>query len=262
MSKGVVIYAYNSTFNYVKAAEFAAKQARKFLGLPTTLITDVMPDSDAFDDVIIAQNNAPEAIRSIRLPNGSVEMDWRNQTRSSAYDLSPYDQTLLIDADYFMFNSSLKPVFESNLEFACYDEIVDVTLLTHPQQRLSPVTQQMCWATVVYFTKCEYAKAVFEMMETIRDNWKYYAMLYNFRVEMFRNDYALTIALHALNGFNGEYARLPGKLHSAFSNVDVTKVRIEDDSVTIVLEWSNGLTMIKDTNLHVMNKVAMEKFYE
>lgn len=258
MSKGVVIYAYNSTFDYVKSAEFAAKQVKKYLNLPVTLITDTDTGPDIFDTVINAPNNAAAASRAISTPDSQqVQFTWKNQNRASVYDLSPYDQTLLIDADYFMFNDSLACVFDTDLEFACSDEIVDVgTMITVPT-KLSSVSLQMCWATVVYFTKCDFSESVFAFMRLIRENWEFYAMLHHFDPELFRNDYALSIALHTLSGFDRTYTRLPIKLHTIFTQTEIIEVR---DS-TVVFEAMSGINKITDTNLHVMNKTDWEKFY-
>ena len=261
MSKGVVIYAYNSTFDYVSAAEFAAKQVKKYLNLPVTLITDTDTGPPVFDTVINAPNYAPPAERAVANDDKQQrQFDWRNQNRMSVYDLSPYDQTLLIDADYFMFNDSLKCLFDTDLEFSCADQIVDLTRpIDAGEYRVSSISMRMCWATVVYFTKCEFSKAVFAFMEQIRDNWQYYAMLYNFDGGLYRNDYSLSIALHALSGFNNQtYTRLPIKVQTLFPVSDILEVR--DDEVVIAAQES-GITKVKATNIHVMNKLSWEKFY-
>jgi hypothetical protein len=258
MSKGAVIYAYNSTFDYVKSAEFAAKQVKKYLGIPVTLITDTDTGPDVFDTVINKPNKSPAATRSI-VTSGSEQLrfEWKNQNRASAYDLSPYDQTLLIDADYFMFNDSLKCLFDSDFEFSCSEDIVDVASHITTPVRVSSISMQMCWATVVYFTKCKFSESVFSFMETIRNNWQYYSMLYNFNSDLFRNDYALSIALHALSGFDRHRTRLPIKLHTIFTSIEILDVR--DDEV--VFATHSGINKIKGTNLHVMNKIDLEKFY-
>lgn len=257
MSKGVVIYAYNSKFDYVSAARFAAQQVRKYLNLPVTLITD--KDTHGFDTVIINPLQVTEKNRGFQNPDGSVTVTaWHNQNRSTVYELSPYEQTLLIDADYFMFNDSLSHIFDTNSEFACFNEINNLAAQNTPV-RLSSISISMQWATVVYFTKNELARSVFEFMEAIRDKWEYYSLLYSFNGNLFRNDYALSIALQTLTGFSpSAFDRLPGKLHSLFSNIDILEVR---DNGEIVFATQNGISKIKDVNIHVMNKIAMEKFY-
>ena len=259
MSNGVLIFAYNSTFDYVAAAKFAAKQVKAHLGLPVTLVTDEELSDPVFDCVIV-KPKVEHTPRFYRNADDIVtEVQWFNKNRASAYELSPYDNTLLIDADYFMFNDSLRHIFDTQTEFACFAEINDVAVEVTQQARLSECSIPMQWATVVYFTKSEFAKSVFDFMEIIRDNWEYYSLLYNFRSTTYRNDYALSIALQALSGYStSAFNTLPGKLHTIFTHVHVPKV-----TPTYVVVAHNGSTIkISNTNLHVMNKQAMEKFYE
>jgi hypothetical protein len=255
---GVLIYAFNSKFDYVKSAEFAARQAKKFLNLPVTLVTNVDAQSSAFDTVINVDSEQ-STLRRYKADDGSIiETQWFNQARTTAYEVSPYDKTLLIDADYFMYNSSLAPIFETNEEFLCYDEIVDLTGLEPEQFRLNKTSIPMQWATVIYFTKCEFSEAVFTFMNKIKENWEYYALLYNFRSHQFRNDFALSIALQALSGYSTKnHHSLPGKLHTLFS--DVTIKSVTDSEIVYIWPGNAGKTI--NNNIHNMNKLSLDLFY-
>jgi hypothetical protein len=255
-SKGVLIYAFNSNFDYVRSAKFAAKQVKKFLNLPVTLVTD--ENIDGFDS-IIKIDKGKCSIRSYRTSDGKTEsLEWFNQNRTSAFELSPYDQTLLIDADYFMFNDSLKVMFDTNSEFACFKEINDVSNIVSEKSRLSQISIPMQWATVIYFTKCNFSKSVFEFIEIIKNNCNYYSLLYGFNNATYRNDFALSIALQALSGYStNNYNQLPGKLHTILSFIDIIEVKENN----IVYFWNNELSRIINTNVHCINKKALEKFY-
>jgi len=256
MSKGVVIYAYNSTFDYVSSARFAAKQVRKYLDLPTTIITN--KSVDGFDNVIIAEVGESPQRGFQNSDNTITTTQWHNTNRSSVYDLSPYDQTLLIDSDYFMFNDSLKHIFNTDSEFACFDKINDLTGQTPDIITLNDISIPMQWATVVYFTKNPFAKSVFDFMQHIKSNWEYYTLLYSFRSGLFRNDFAISIALQTLSGYSTKnHDVLPGKLHSLFSMIDIKEVR---DNSEVVFVWNNKISKISGTNIHVMNKQAAGKF--
>lgn len=259
MSKGVLIYAFNSNFDYIKSAEFAAKQVKKFLNLPVTLVTNTEVDSEYFDNVIIFED-ATSTPRQYRTDDGQVlHTKWLNSNRTSAYNVSPYDQTLLIDADYFMFNDSLKCMFDTDSEFACFNKINDVTGEEKDLIRLSEISIPMQWATVIYFTKSDFANAVFDFMEIIKKNWDYYSLLYSFRSGTYRNDFALSIALQTLSGYSTQnFNKLPGKLHTLFSHVSVSRVSEGE----VVFAWNNQLSKVVNTNLHCMNKLAVDKFYE
>ena len=57
-----------------------------------------------------------------------------------------------------------------------------------------------CWATVMYYKKSRYAELIFAMWRHVQDNYIYYCGIYNIPNIPYRNDYALSIATHMLNG--------------------------------------------------------------
>jgi len=259
MSKGVVIFAYNSKLDYVSIATIAAQLAKKHLGLPVTLITDTEDvDTSVFDQVIIQKSNS-RGERVFKFATRTERTVWHNQNRSSAYDLSPYDQTLLIDADFLMFNNSLASLFDTDLEFACYNHVHEITGWESLQRgaRVGYPGLHMQWATVVYFTKCQLAEAVFGFMDTIKQNYNYYSGLYNFSTELFRNDYTISIALQTLTGYSeNNFTPIPGKLVSAATPVEIAQVRPNGE---IVFTWTESdgvrkVTRVRNTNVHIMNK--------
>ena len=260
MSKGVLLFAYNSKIDYIGIATIAAKLVKKHLGLPVTIVTDT-PDVDpsVFDTVIVKNLTGNSFERVFKYSTHSERTPWHNQNRSSAYDLSPYDQTLLIDADYLMFNNSLGKLFDTDLEFACYDYVHEITGWDGLQigARVGYPGIHMQWATVVYFTKCPLAESVFSFMQTIKDNYSYYSSLYNFTTELFRNDYTLSIALQAMSGYGAKnFTSIPGTLISANTACDILEVRPNGE---IVFTWQHGsnprkVTKLKDANIHIMNK--------
>ena len=257
MSKGIVIYAFNSTFDYVKSATFAAKQAKKYLGLPVTLITNKAVKGKVFEKVIVIDDESKSSRQYRAVGDEVIDVLWFNKSRTTAYQYSPYDQTLLIDADYFMFNDSLKVMFDTDVEFACFDKINDIMGEEQDVIRLSEISIPMQWATVIYFTKCPLAQGIFTFMGKIKNDWEYYSLLYNFSSPTFRNDFALSIALQALTGYSIKNLNcLPGKLHTIFSNADIVKV--ENNKVVCS---KHELTYVINTNVHCMNKLALDKFY-
>ena len=53
MTKGVLLFASNNkSVDYVKQATFLAKRIRKYMDLPTSIVTDTDIESDVFDYVI------------------------------------------------------------------------------------------------------------------------------------------------------------------------------------------------------------------
>lgn len=261
MSKGVLIFAYNSSLNYVEMATVAAKLVKKYLDLPVTLVTNSIEVTDqVFDNIIILDLGESKFERVFNFGSSKEKVIWHNQNRSSAYDLSPYDQTLLIDADYLMFDDNLKYLFDTNLEIACYNRVVDITGSNHLQMgaRVGFPGIPMQWATVLYFTKNKLAMSVFDLMKIIRNNYLYYSAAYNFDPQLFRNDYALSIALQALTGYNTKkFTVIPGPLMTANSSVALTEVRKSGELIFRWKQQNNSKSLmirLRDTNIHIMNK--------
>lgn len=252
MSRGIVIFAYvNGPIDYFDIADIAAGLAKRHLDLPVTLVTNVERQPKYADNVIITETPDTRDYRTF----GDLKTEWLNGNRASVYDLTPYDQTLMIDADYFIMNDQLMKLFDTDLEFACYDKVCDVTGNTAFEQahiRLAKTSIPMLWATVVYFTKCELAESVFKFMDTIRQNWDFYSNLYGFTASLYRNDYALSVALQALTGFGiGNYATIPGKLFTA--NTDTYIFAVKPDHFVIASDY-RGLDRVIGESVHFMNK--------
>lgn len=264
MSKGILIFAYNSKLDYVSIATVAARLAKKYIGLPVAVVTDEAGadkiDSSIFDIRIIENLSGPSSRRMFKYSGGDKDLtEWHNTNRSNAYYLSPFDQTLLIDADYLMFNDSLKKLFDTNLEFACYDKVHEISGWNGLENtaRVGFPGIPMQWATVVYFTKNDLAESIFSFMQIIKENYFYYSTIYNFTTELFRNDYTLSIALQTLTGYNrANFTAIPGSLISANTGIDLIDVRRNTE---LVFTWRNkngpaGVNKIKNTNVHIMNK--------
>ena len=219
-SKGICLFAYNSTFNYVKIANIAAALSKKFIGHPVTLITNkssmIDVDTSAIDDIIeFDSTESNQRVFRTTHDGNTKTIEWKNLTRANIYELSPYDQTLLIDCDYLIFNDNLSKLFDTNIEFTCHRDVYDVTGMNifNKDRRLNMYSIPMLWATVIYFRKTEFSKSVFDMMHMIKDNYEYYSLLYGFQQNPFRNDFALSIAYHSLSGY-GLINTLPYKLTS------------------------------------------------
>jgi len=242
-------------------ANISAALSKKFLGLPVTLITNKESSPFAnlkYIDNIIEFDAESDNERVFRTTHDekTERVQWKNLTRANAYDLSPYDQTLLIDCDYFIMNDNLSKLFDTDLEFTCYGEAFDITGQNafRKDSRVSSYGLPILWATVIYFTKCDYSKSIFDMMKLIKENYNYYATVYSFKEHPFRNDFALSIAYHALSGYT-EPKYIPYKLPSLSSTIDVIAFR---DNGQMLFQYKNNQKImtgrIQNTDLHIMNK--------
>ena len=266
MSKGALIFAYNNDFDYLSMADVAAGLVRKNLGIPTTVVTDeasLAGKQLKYIDNVVTKESVGGNTRSFMLPNTTVKTLWRNLNRSDAYELSPYDQTLMLDSDYFVFSDRLKHVFTTEHEFLCFDRVYDVTGQdTYTSDAvIGKYSLPMIWATAVYFTKSEFSQLVFEFVKVIRENYRYYSLLYNFSPKPFRNDFAFSIALHTLSGYTTDRRHFfPWSMPSLTTRASVLDYRPELNEIVYAYPVGNktykqGVSKSRNMDLHLMNKL-------
>ena len=254
MSKGALIFAFDADYCYTNIAAFAALQIQRHLDLPVTLVTNVDVSYKCFDKIIKIEK-VDEQYRIFKDTTTQEQVKWLNTNRFDAYTLTPYDQTLVVDADYFVFSKNLQFLFDTDLEFACYKDVFDITNQDRLKScnRLSDISIPMQWATVMYFTKNEFAKNVFEFMAHIKKHYEYYARLYHFNENVYRNDFALSIALQALSGYSTkQFTHIPGPVFTVDTSVELIDLNSVDESITYKIDKT--VCKIKDTDLHIMNK--------
>lgn len=283
MSRGVVIFGINNTkIDYIQLAIMCAAFVKKNLGdVQIALITneDLTSDSyhyqwrlgDFFNYIIKLPEEDHARFDNMRTYRDTryhtVNAHFKNESRSSVYDLSPFDETLLIDSDYLVCSDALNAVWgnEEEVMINC-----DATTLLHTpvkgdEYRLNQYGIRMYWATVVYFKRGGQAKALFDLVEFIRDNWPYYSMLYELPGNLFRNDYAFSIAIHILNGFTpniGAVAPLPYKSLMTSFDMDQFYSINSTNSLTIFANdpketWKFYASRLKEIDVHCMNKLSL-----
>jgi hypothetical protein len=259
MNRGVLLFAFNSPkYDYYKMA--VAKRVNHFLNLPVTVITDTksVPENPdyQFDKTIFVEPDK----NNIR--DHAV---WINKGRYQAYELSPYDETILLDTDYMINSDTLNKLFEMPTDFCCHDT---TSFLMHPgvaQEVLSTYSFKTLWATVVMFKKTQRAKQIFECLEMVQKNYEHYANIHSFIAGVYRNDYGLTLATRIANGHTSPKEDvIPWNLVHVGKNTQV--YRNNDDEFnteyTVMFDnWQRGkirkeYTVITNTDFHVMNKDA------
>lgn len=259
MSKGVVLIAHNNEkYDYFKMATHVATRVKSFLNLPVSIITDKdsITSDFKFDHTIIVEPDSS---------NYRKKNVWINKGRYKVYDLSPYDETLVLDTDYVINSDRLLNLFNQHEDFACHKNIRWLMEDVEPEM-LSHNTVHTLWATVMMFKKTNRAKQIFEMIEMVQNNYEHYANIYKFLPYMYRNDYALTIALKTVNGHfevNSDY--INWKLLHISSNVSVHRI---SDTEYLLLSMDkksnkNKYTIVKDIDFHMINKTNyLELFNE
>lgn len=270
-SRGALLFAFNSSkYNYADMAVYTARRIETFLGIPTTLVTDVesvktiTADINTFDSIIEVEPDKS---------NIKEQTAWINKGRYQAYELSPYEETLLIDVDYVINSDKLLKTFDFSDSFCCHNR---TEFLMHPnvsQEYLSSYSYSSLWATVIMFKKSERAKQIFEALEMVQHNYDHYANIHSFIAGVYRNDYALTLALNIVNGHSTEPSDyIPwdlvhvGKNTSVYANQVDTQIPADGDywdfntEFTVMFDnWKNSkmrkeYITIKDMDFHIMNK--------
>lgn len=184
-SRGAVIFANNTNVvDYLSIAETNARLIDRHLGIPTTILT-----TDTYTGVN----------RRYDVTNQRV-VEWKNFGRSQALDLSPYDETLLIDADYLVLDDSFVKVFDTLGDYVIPDKNLYVT---DPDARetMGEYSLPFVWATAIFFRRTRRTRALFDVVKMIEKNYSYYRALYNIKDSNYRNDYAFAIAHYMINGY-------------------------------------------------------------
>jgi hypothetical protein len=254
MSKGVLLFAFNiENVNYYEMAVSCAKRVNHFLNLPVTLITNEqsLPEVQhyIFDNIITVPEDST---------NKKGKNLWLNKGRYRAYELTPYDETILLDTDYLVNSDKLNQLFDLYDDFMCAKNVSFLMSDRDEQEVISPYSFTTMWATVMIFRKAHRVKQIFECLEMVQKNYLHYANIHHFSSGMYRNDYAITIALRIVNGntFDSkDYMPWPlvhlGKEISAHRKNDTL---FNTDYLLMNSDEKKKYIFIKDTDFHCMSK--------
>ncbi len=266
LSNGILFFAYNNeTINYAEIANINAMLIKKHMeNNNISVITDEETkkhlDPSLYDHIIINKPTVKN-MRTFVYADKTETVTWKNTTRASAYDLTPYDNTLLLDVDYLIFNGMLDRLFSlPDLEFSSAEYSMDLPNYCFRSDKVGDI--HMLWATMIYFKKCYTAELYFDYMTYVRDNYEYFSQLYGFTVRNFRNDYALTIANKEINTWTDKM------IHTVipFIYTMPLTVRILDFSEDSCWHYVCNVgdeskpSQIRNMSLHVMNKHDILKF--
>jgi hypothetical protein len=275
MSKGFLLIAQNNSANdYVKQAVYCAKRIKQFCAnASVSIVTNSKNylienfESDLFDN-IIQPNNFPEIVNNRIIFDGALShkiVNWKNVGRDTIYDLTPYEETIVLDTDYIVSNDMLNNCFGSVNDIMMYKDSQYLgSTKTEEFTRCADTSIDFYWATVIYFKKTPSVKLFFDLVKHIRENWFYYNSLYQINSPNFRNDFAFSIAIHTINSMHtGNFvAELPGKMYY-IKDQDFCE-KITDDKMIFLVGKKDHLgeyTLLssKGMNVHVLNKASLER---
>jgi hypothetical protein len=189
-----------------------------------------------------------------------------NEGRVDAITLSPYDETLLLDCDYLILSDSLSSVWGSKEDFLMTKECIHLNHgnFNHTEWRLNPYGIRNYWGGVIYFQKTERTELLFEIVRQVKQNWRFYSLVYGFPSDLYRNDFAFSIAIHMLSGFqeNDDIKPIPDS--PILNSIDRDQLFDIIDSKTLIFfaktlsdDWSFSLQKINGINVHVSNKLSL-----
>jgi len=275
MSKGVLLIANNNAdIDYVSQACYSAKRIKKHLKLPVSLVTD-SPDlfkttykkyRRRFDKIISYKD---DLISTRMYKDGALfsnTLDFKNTSRVSSYDLTPYEETLVLDTDVIIFNDVFLKCFDQNNDILMYRKSIDVSPFRSSTEfeRVSDVGIDFFWATCVYFKKSDKSKMFFDLTKHIKENWNHYRLIYNISSQLYRNDFVFSIAAHTLNGFtSGSFVKeMPGLLLYSTDRDEI--ITLTDNQTVLVVQKTtesevNVVVKVDKTNIHVMNKYSLDR---
>jgi len=169
MSKGVLLFCFDTEHTrYHRILERCVRLVQKNISKNITVITDFKTYS-----MMSPMGHINYRFIEPELGNKKNGLEWRNVDRHMAYELSPYDTTLVMDIDYLPFSDDLAKFLDTRYDFLVSKEAYDLTGRdSFDLRRYSMI--DMVWATVLVFRKGPKAKRVFDCVKYIKSYYSYF----------------------------------------------------------------------------------------
>ena len=283
-SRGILMFAHNnSEIDYFRLAVVNALLIQKNMGIKDiTVVTDSHSLEQgiktlgkdlvdrAINNIIITQKDKEFKNRNLRTYKDTSHtakvLSFYNANRCDAYDISPYDETILIDVDYLILSDTLNHCWGHNNELMMNWKFQDVMYerVDPTLSRLHSMGITMYWATVVYFRKTDYCESFFNIVKHVRNNPQFYKDLYKWQGTLYRNDFSFSIAAHMMSGFVDKgIPQLPTTLYKSFDTDDIHSAK-DNKTIILYLEKPRApgdflLTSWSNVDIHIMNKWAINR---
>lgn len=243
MSRGCIILANDTDeFRYTKLAEIAAARVEQYLEIPVEIVSDEVER---------------ENHRTLR--NINSKLVWKNLNRTKIYDITPWDRTLVIDADYIINSDTLLSHLRADFDFAMVRDMYNPMTGDPFRPKIGYSTIQQMWATVMIFNKGDIAAKIFAMADHVLDHYDYYAKVYCCPLRPLRNDYAFTIACHLMGGYGNRDFSLQGfRMANCDFNTEI--LELNGDNILVSHSREEGkrhIQRLKGMDVHVQNKPSL-----
>jgi len=171
MSQGYLVMAQG---DYARHAEHLAKSIRQTQSSVNkiSVITDQQVDNDLFDQVI--------SIPEIDL---AVDSKWKIENRVYFYDLTPYDETVILDAD-MLFLSDVSAWWQmmNKYELLITSKVKtyrDTWVDVNPYRKAFAANgMPNTYSAFTYFKKSQQNQMFFTLLKSIITNWEQWSIRY------------------------------------------------------------------------------------
>lgn len=236
-SRGIVAFANNtSTTNYIDIAHKTLGVASKILDLPYTILSNNLTRIDNYRYDI----------------DTSQFVEWNNRSRYKAFELSPYEETLVIDADYLILNDNLNKIFDCDWDYILQRK--SSALTQEWPENMGPYSLPLVWATVFAFRKTKKSEMFFNLIKRIENNYEYYHSLFKIKERNYRNDFAFAMADYLLNGYSLNANSIPGDMLTVDHVIDSITVKNNQ----LVVKDNKQSFVLPRTNIHIMSKAYLQ----
>ena len=275
MNKGALIFAHNNRdVDYALMAVISAGLAKKHLNIPVSLVSDEstiqwMKESGSydkaesiFDKIILADRSDEGNTRYLADGNKISVVPFLNADRYNAYNLTPYENTLLLDSDFLIFSDVLSNYWgNEDVLLAHSMSVIEGSRKGILDNWVSETGIHLYWATTVMFKKNEAGKLFFDLVNVIKQNYNYFADLYRFNPNQYRNDVSFSVAKHILDAYGSDRSiNLPPI--KTVQDKDILE-SVSDDGKLLFLIHDimdvNKFSPVRITgsDVHVMNKQSI-----
>lgn len=251
MSQGFLLFAHNNEeIDYALLAAWCARRISIHLDKPVSLVADTATverlgkNKKYFDQIIFS--DIP--LRQKRRYQNRF-LNFNNYDRSHAWDLTPYDETMVIDTDIVIQSDAMNRVWNNAYDLLVCAKSVDAYTgqVEAEFEYLSETSIKFYWATQFYFRKTKESEIFFKTCKWVRANYVWLSKVYDIDYRLLRNDYVWSIAIHMLN--IQQY--LPWTLlHTTYR----TNLYSMQNNQAIIYRPDHLVKKVKNYDIHVMHK--------
>ena len=245
--KGILLFSFDTPeLHYSKITEKCVELLRIYCPeIPVVVVGEQIIKSA---DWTILADDPTANVHNLRGPKS-----WKNLARVDAYELSPFDTTIIIDSDYLVYDNNLLKLFESDQPVLAHTTWCDLNYAEVSTIPMGNSMLDMMWATVLMFKKDAVVREMFDTWSNILKNYRYFAEMFGLNKRMIRNDHAFTIAMANIQDHGSiEHTVIPWDIITANQNFEVKKITNKN----IVLQDQHGEITV-DQSVHILNKESL-----